>query len=249
MKNLDNFIITELKEYAITNRYEEVCGLISISNDEQKFIKIKNIASNKNKFFLMNPDDVEKCYLKYNISYCFHSHLNSRGFSSEDISSSLNSGLSYIMYSIPEDKFHFFDAKKYFFYKKYINLPYINGINDCWGIIGKFLNEQEKIPISDPEKNRYNFKDEDLSWDYEIRKKWMEENNLKKITVKRIDDLKPLDIIVGKSKNEEYATFGCLMLENNLILLQNQRQRSKIESFRKGYFKMIDYVARFEDLK
>lgn len=246
MKKIDKSILDELKIYALSNRGQEVCGLICEKNGIIKFLKCKNIASNPKKFFTINPEDIEKCALKYNILYCFHSHINKNGFSAEDISSSLSSGFSYIMYNILQDKFYFFDAKKYNFYKKYINLPYINGINDCWGIIGKYLNEQAKISISDPEPGRHNCEDIDLPWDYKTRKKWMEDNNLNKILVKSQEELKPLDIVVGKTKTDKIATFGCLVLDDNLILAQNQREKSKIESFRKGYLKYIDYVARFK---
>lgn len=247
MKQLSKLMLDELKIYALNNPLEEVCGLICEGkNGVIKFFKCKNISSNPKKFFAINPDDIEKCGLKYNILYCFHSHINKNGFSAEDISSSLNSGLNYIMYNTTQDKFYFFDVVKYSFYKKYINLPYINGINDCWGIIGQYLNGQANIPISDPEPNRHNCEDIDLPWDYETRKKWIKKNNLIKVIPKSEKDLKPLDIVVGKTKNDKIATFGCLILDNNLILTQNQREKSKIESFRKGYLKYIDYIARFK---
>ena len=239
----------KIKEFSLANSKEEICGLIYKKNEKYEIYPCENIAINKRTNFVIKPIDVKICEKKGEIIACYHSHIKNGGFSHDDISSSLEIKLPYIVYNIVENKFYFFDPIKYSHYKKYINLEYKNGINDCWATLGRYFNNELKIAIIDPECERFKKPDENLSWTYEDRKEWMDKLNLKRIDPKYIRDLEVNDILVLKSQNEEIPTSGAILLENKLILHQREHQISKIESLRKAHFKMICYVGRINNKK
>jgi len=245
-KFLTKDILKKIKQYSLKNHREEICGLIYVSTFKKEIIirECENISLDKRNKFLINPADRKICEQKGKVLASFHSHIKGGGFSSEDINSSLQTEIPYILYNIIENKFYFFDPIKYCYYKKYINLNYQNGVNDCWATLGRYFNDELKISIIDPECERFKKPDKNLSWAYEDRKEWMDKVNLRRIDPKCIRDLEVNDILVLKSQNEEIPTSGAILLHNKLILHQRDHQISKIESLRKAHFKMISYVGR-----
>ena len=239
----------KIKEFSLANSKEEICGLIYKKNEKYEIYPCENIAINKRTNFVIKPIDVKICEKKGEIIACYHSHIKNGGFSHDDISSSLEIKLPYIVYNIVENKFYFFDPIKYSHYKKYINLEYKNGINDCWATLERYFNQELKIHMINPEPERSKKIDENLSWTYEDRKEWMDKVNLKRIDPKFINDLKVNDILVLKSQNEKVPTSGAILLENKLILHQRDHQTSKIESLRKAHFRMICYAGRLDNEK
>jgi proteasome lid subunit RPN8/RPN11 len=145
MNNIDENILEKIKQYSLSNIKEEVCGFIYINNLKQKFFPSSNISFDRKNSFLINPEDYEKCNFKGNILCCFHSHINNRGFSPEDIRESLKNNLPYLLYNVKQDKFYFFDAIKYKYYEKYIDIPYRNGITDCCSILNYFYENELNI--------------------------------------------------------------------------------------------------------
>jgi len=251
MKNfnsIDENILNKVRAYCSSNKNEESCGFIYKNNSNiLNIYKCQNIASDPKKFFLINDSDYEKCSFKGKIITCFHSHLNNKIFSSEDINNSLQSEIPYLLYNIQNDEFNFFDSIKYSYYSKYINLPYIAGVNDCWSTIQKFLNNETNFKATEPDPSRLDKPDQILSWDWSDRKAWIESMNAIKVapTPKNQDQLKTYDVLILKSKYEKIPTFGALLLEDNLILHQNDHEISKIEGLRKGHINLINYVGRF----
>jgi proteasome lid subunit RPN8/RPN11 len=189
---LNNDILKKIKEYSLNNTKEEVCGFIYINDSKQKFFPCKNVSFNRKEKFLINPEDYEKCLYKGEIACCFHSHINNRGFSPEDIRESLKNNLPYLLYNIKQHKFYYFDAIKYKSYAQYIDIPYRNGPDDCFSIIQKYYKNELGIDISDPEPDRFLYDDEyewaivkkqkynyePFSWEYDLRKEFFNSNNL-----------------------------------------------------------------------
>ena len=239
--------LNKVKECCLKKPKEESCGFIYKNNNKIKVHPCKNFSSSPNKTFVIDPYDYELCCNQGEILGCYHSHINERGFSHEDIHYSLETEIPYLLYTIKNDKFHFFDALKYFYYKKYINLPYIAGLNDCWSTIQNFLNNETSIKATEPDPSRLKQADRILSWAWQDRKEWIESMNAFKVepTPKNINKFKIYDVLILKSKHEKLPTFGALLLEDNLILHQNDHQISKIESLRKGHINLINYVGRF----
>jgi proteasome lid subunit RPN8/RPN11 len=105
-------ILSEVKTYSLEKKTEEVCGLIYYAKNKQKFFKCNNIASNRNKAFIINPDDFEMCLCKGNIICSFHSHNKEGSFSYEDIKESYKNDIPYLLYNIKKDMFYYFDPIK-----------------------------------------------------------------------------------------------------------------------------------------
>lgn len=240
--------LKKIKEYSLLNHKEEICGLIYKKDDKYEIYPCDNIAINKRTNFAIKPIDLKICEKKGQIIACYHSHIKNGGLSDDDISSSLEIKLPYIIYNIIENKFYFFDPIKYFYYKKYINLNYINAVNDCWSTIARFLKDEHNIQTVPPQPNLF-LKDENLSWSWEDRKEWIYNINGFKVdpTPKRVKELKVNDILILKSQSEEIPTFGAIVLENQLMLHQNYHEKSKIESIRKAHMKITSYVGRFKN--
>ena len=239
---IDQITLNKIKEYCLINKNQESCGFIYKNNNILNIYKCKNIASDAKKYFLINDEDYEKCSFKGDIICCFHSHINDKGFSGEDISNSLSNEISYLMYNIKQDEFYFFDYDKYSYYKKYIGLPYNDRTNDCWSTLSRFYYDQLGLKIPDPEQSRTNF-----SWDYQLRKVWGESVDLLKVdpTPKTLTELKTYDLLICKDIKDKEPAYGCIYLGNGLILHQAHHKPSKIESIRKGHVKLLAYVGRF----
>ena len=105
----DSKILEELKEYSRSKPKEEICGFIYLKNGKQKIYKCKNIASQKNQYFIINPEDFEMCSYKGEILCSFHSHIDGDGFSDEDIIESKKNELPYLLYNFKKDKLYYFD--------------------------------------------------------------------------------------------------------------------------------------------
>ena len=258
MMPFETKILEKIKKYCLENPSKESCGFIYQNNNILNIYKCKNISFDPEERFLIDPEDYEKCQFKGNIASCFHSHINNRGFSPEDIRESLKNNLSYLLYNIKQDKFYFFDAIKYKSYAQYIDIPYRNGPDDCWSIIEKYYKNELSISISDPEPDRFLYHDEyewarikkqkcnyePFSWDYDLRKEFFNSNNLFKIEFNNFDDLQKGDILITRYVWQTFPTFGSIYLGEGLILQHTDQQLSKISSIRKGHRKAIQYILR-----
>jgi proteasome lid subunit RPN8/RPN11 len=246
--------LKKIKQLCLEKAKEEVCGLIYLSKISNEIIveRCENISSCKRDRFLIHPKDYQKILSKGKIVACFHSHIKGAGFSSEDIRSSLDTKILYVLYNVLQNKFYFFDPIKNAHYKKYIDIRYIYGINDCWSTIGRYINTELKIPIEDPQPDRIFKKDDNTgiwnSWDYETRKVWMKKSGLIKIIPKSRSEIKKNDLLVLGTSQEIFPTWGALVLEDNLMLHHSEplpHLESKIEYLRDAYIKRIIYVGRF----
>lgn len=255
-------ILKKIKNYCLENLHEESCGFIYNQQNKNNIFKCKNISFNPKEHFLINPENYEECQFKGNILSCFHSHINHRGFSSEDIKESFKNKISYLLYNIKQDKFYYFDPIKYKNYEKYINIPYQNGIADCWSIITLFYEKELNIKIENMEPGRELYLDEHywaklheniykynpFRMDYELRKEFYERNNFIKIEKKTYDDLKPYDILFFKHIGDKYPFYGNVLLPpNNLILQHIDQKPSKISSLSPAHFRMTDYIVRHKN--
>jgi proteasome lid subunit RPN8/RPN11 len=259
MNNIDENILKKIKQYSLSNMKEEVCGFIYINNLKQKFFSSNNISFDRKNSFLINPEDYEKCNFKGNILCCFHSHINNRGFSPEDIRESLKNNLPYLLYNTKQDKFYYFDAIKYKYYEKYIDIPYRNGITDCWSILSYFYKNELNIKIENIEPGRESYPDEHLwaklhqqmynynpfSMDYELRKDFFTKNNFIKIEKTDPRNLKPYDILFFKHIGDKDPFYGNILLPPGDLILQHIDQKpSKISSLSPVHFRMTEFILR-----
>jgi proteasome lid subunit RPN8/RPN11 len=244
---MENDFLLEAKKHALKYKNEEACGLVIQSENNKIFLKSKNISLSKIESFAIDP----LCYLRAKeygkIVGCFHSHIKNLSFSFHDISNSYKHNLIYYLYNTKNDKFYTFDPKENEIYKKYINLEFKLGTNDCGSLIYNFY--KNELGIEAPIKPIFDttsydqLKSRNLHiWDQNIiYKKNAELFNL--LDLKRLEDLKLYDIIVFKDENKT-PTHGALFLDQELILHQRINSISTIESFRKGHSKYISYILR-----
>lgn len=252
-------ILEKIKKYCLENPSKESCGFIYQNNNILNIYKCKNIASDPKKYFIINDEDYEKCLYRGEIVSCFHSHINNRGFSPQDIRESLKNNLSYLLYNIKQDKFYFFDAIKYKYYEKYIDMPYRNGITDCWSILSYFYKNELNIKVENIEPGRESYPDEHLwaklhqqmynynpfSMDYELRKDFFTKNNFIKIEKTDPTNLKPYDILFFKHIGDKDPFYGNILLPPGDLILQHIDQKpSKISSLSPAHFRMIDFILR-----
>lgn len=265
MKNfdlIDENTLNKIRVYCSSNKNEESCGLIYKNKNVLHIYKCKNIASDPKKYFIINDEDYEKCSYKGEIICCFHSHINNRGFSPEDIRESLKNDLPYVLHNVKQDKFYFFDAIKYKYYEKYIDMPYRNGITDCWSILNYFYENELNIKIENIEPGRELYPDEHLwarlheqmynynpfSMNYELRKDFFSKNNFIKIEKTNPTNLKPYDILFFRHIGDKDPFYGNILLPPGDLILQHIDQKpSKISSLSLAHFRMIDFILRHKN--
>ena len=243
-------ILSSVKEYFLTDRKSEKCGFIVDNEKELLFIPAKNISKQNNKNFIIDPSDYLAAAKSGKIIACCHSHIKDGSFSVSDIYNSFNHNIKYVLYNLKKDRFYFFDPQKFIKYKKYIDLSFELGKNDCANLICDFYKQQLNVdipmrPILDNCKNYEELKSKKLHiWDGNLYKKNWDCFNFFKI--KSFDELKIYDILIFNdiSKNPVHAA---IYLGEELILHQTVGYPSRIEGLRKFHLKFISYVARLKN--
>ncbi len=233
---LNNNQKQQIKTWALQEAPLEICGLI-YSNSKEKIIdiiKCKNIASNKENYFEIDP----LSYLKISnnkenkILGIFHSQKEGEPTPIDYINSKGHNYYS-IVYSRNNDEFYEID-KFIFPYKKYLYKPFIMGSDDCLGLIIFFY------------KNEYNIKITNFIRD----EKWFEKNpnlikdNIKKegfIEIENYEKIKNGDIIVFS-----YKHMG-IYLEKDLLLHTPYGFKSKIERINNSMKSRIDTIIRHKN--
>jgi len=246
---ISNEILNEIKSLFLENKNEESCGLLIKKNQEYKFIRCNNTSEDKKNNFSISPIDYIKAKSFGDIAYCCHSHLKNGSFSNQDVTNSFNNKINYLLYNIKEDKFYFFDIEKYEKYRKYLNLDFKLGKNDCSNLIYNFY--KNELNIEAPIKPIFNtesyieLKNNNLHiWDKKIYNKNYQ--LFDSIDFKSFDNLNEYDILVFNDKNKN-PTHGAIYLGQNLILHQMYECPSRIESLKKGHTKYIFGIFRHKN--
>jgi proteasome lid subunit RPN8/RPN11 len=227
---LDNNQKEQIKEWAIKNNQEETCGLIYFSGNAINIEKCKNIASDKQNYFEIDPLQYLRISnnKKNKILGIFHSQLKGEP---TPIDYMVARGHNYysIVYSIENDEFYEVD-KMSIKYKEYLYRPFVMGSNDCLGLIIDFYKNEYNISIT-------NFiRDE----------KWYEKNpniiinNIEKEGFKKIDfkDIRNGDIIIFS-----YRHMG-IYVEGDLLLHAPYNKKSVIERLTNESKRRIESVIR-----
>jgi len=247
--NISNEILDEIKCFFLKNKNEENCGLLVQKDQKYQFIKCINTSKDKKNNFSISPVDYIKAKSIGNIIYCCHSHLKNGSFSNQDITNSFNNKINYLLYNLKEDKFYYFDIIKYDKYKKYLNLEFELGKNDCGNLIYNFYKNELNIEV--PTKPIFNtkcyieLKNNNLHiWDKKIYNKNCDLFDC--INFKSFENLKEYDILLFNDKNK-IPVHGAIYLGQNLILHQMYENPSRIESLKKGHIKYIFCIFRYKN--
>lgn len=251
LNEIEESLFQEIKNYFLLDKTSERCGLITKKNNSFLFIPSENISKNKVENFSISPRDYLKAADHGKVIGCVHSHLKDRSFSLSDINNSFKHNMIYILYNIKKDKFYFFDPEQYKKYKKYINLDFELGKNDCANIIYNFYKNELNFSkdINMPDLNIFgnyeNLKNKNLHiWDKEIYKKNC--NYFRIFKPSSFDELMPFDIIVFNDISKK-PVHAAIYLGEELILHQTVGYPSRIEGLRKFHLRFISYVARLKN--
>lgn len=239
----------QAKKHALSNIKEESCGLVIKKNNNLIYIPIKNIAENKKNNFAIDPQGYIYASSIGEIIACFHSHIKNTSFSWHDINNSYKLNIPYYLYNIKKDKFYYFSPIENKIYQKYLYLKFKYGENDCFSLIKNFYKNELGIEISDPEQDRavkYTPPHNCLIWDREKYKKWGDQNNLRDLDIKNIDEFKKYDILVFDGFNKGEPSHGMLYIGDGLVLHHPFNHISVIEYFRKAHFRFLKFVIRHE---
>lgn len=246
---LDNYILNEIKNFFLKRNEEESCGLIVCSNGVNKFIPCQNSAQDKKNNFLINPLDYINAKSQGNIIYCCHSHFKRGSFSNEDITNSFKNKINYLLYNIKQDKFYFFNIEKYSKYRKYINLKFELGKNDCGNLIYNFYKEELKIEAPIKPIFSVNSYEELKKSNLHIWDKKIYYRNLELFYIlenKEFENLQEYDIMIFNDKNN-IPIHGAMYIGQDLILHQMYESPSRIESLKKGYLKYVSDIFRYKN--
>tara|TARA_Y100001951_G_scaffold102001_1_gene107920 strand:- start:721 stop:1059 length:339 start_codon:yes stop_codon:yes gene_type:complete len=106
---LEDEIYLELKRFALEKPSEESCGLLyrSSKGDKLSFHPCRNVHEDPGNFFEVSSSDYLQASEKGEIEASFHSHPKGGKLSEADLKMSKNLELSFLIYSIPENKFYY----------------------------------------------------------------------------------------------------------------------------------------------
>lgn len=231
---LNNFQKSQIKEWALENTSEELCGLIYISGEQIHITKTKNIASNKENYFEIDPLQYLRISnnKKNQIIGIFHSQKEESP-SILDYMVAQGHNCYSIIYSIEADSFIEID-KIHLKYKKYLFKSFTMGSDDCLGLVRDFYKNEYNINIT-------NFpRDED--W-YNKNPNIIEENIEKEnfAIINCIDNVKEGDILVFK--NGRHGHLG-IYLEKDLLLHLPYHKKSLVEKLNKENKDKIKLILR-----
>lgn len=102
---LPNQICDQIKEYCLKNKDLETCGFITEKDNLISFLPVENKHPDKERFFLISPDDYLKIKKDYNILYLFHSHPVDASFSNFDLKYQKYHNINMLLYNIVTDLF------------------------------------------------------------------------------------------------------------------------------------------------
>ena len=230
---LTNDIKNQIREYAISNKGKEVCGLLVKSRDEIIFYKCKNISPDPKDYCTLNPFDYIRVSEKGKIVAHIHSQEDKEP-SFLDYRNAVSHNIYSIIYSYKYDKFSIIEPKL----KNYLNVDYSIGKNDCFGMVRNYYKNELNIDIND-----YN---RDAGWEI-IRPNYIlelfEKEGFYKIN---LEDIKRNDVIIFNFN--DIPQHISIYMGNEMILHHPEEQKSIISELTKALKKRINIVIRHKDI-
>lgn len=144
----------EIAKHAQEDQEKEVCGFVVLSNDLIPSIyRTKNVSSDPVNFFSISPAEFLNKKIKNKIIAIYHSHIDSGPEPSEqDIITSEEIGLPYLIYSLKNKDFFLYYPESFDAQQIY-GRPYIKGLYECTCILKDFYKKELNINIAKWNKN------------------------------------------------------------------------------------------------
>ena len=239
-------IKTKIKEHALLESPNEVCGLISFNSTkfEPEVYKCKNKHLNKQIRFTIDPSDYLKVSLTGKILGYYHSHYKGGKFSEFDKLNAFQHKLLAYLYAVDEDNFYEYKPEN-------INYPYFGRQfeyvkSDCFTLIRDYYKNELNIEITNFNRN-IDWKRNNPSLIYENIGK---ENFILIHEGKNppLDLLQKNDIILLKDLKDKFPSHLGIYLEDQLFLHQPVYQYSRIENYSNVYKRITFGIIRHNDL-
>lgn len=203
---IEKKILEEIKEISWKSPEREVCGFIVYSEGEVFVKDCKNIHPDPLQFKIKSQDFL-KIKNNYKLLYLFHSHINeSSSLSESDKIKSNSLGLKFVVYSLRDDTFDFYEPS--FHNNQYVGKNFNIGFSDCYSLLRDYYFNEFGINLNDyPRSQFWKSKTPDLMLSNFEKEGFFQikEENIQKNDVILIGDPKtdvPCHILVYMGKNE-----------------------------------------------
>lgn len=229
---IDNNIKNQIKELALKEIPNEICGLILVSGQSNLIYPCKNISNNKNKFFELSPLDFLRAVDKTNNKVIgFYHSQEHRSPSALDWIVSQGHNLYSLIYSWKEDEFYEID-KVQIKYKDYLYKKFKWGVSDCFTLAKEFYKKEYNINV-----DNYNYGEDWYKKDSNLIT-----DNYKKEGFIKIDfkEIKEGNVVVFSDRH-----FG-IYLEKDLLLHSKRNKYSIIEPLTEEMKEKISFCLRYE---
>lgn len=221
---IDNKIKRFIKNHALENLSEEICGFVVEDKNEIICIKCANAAENKSIDFQISLEDYLNAKSLYNILYIYHSHVDdSDDFSEKDKLYSNEICINYILYHLKSDTFKVYESKD--LGRKYIGRFYKHKKYDCFTLIKDYCKQELNIDLK-YDTDFFDNASTDVNVLEEVEK-YYSGNNFTKILDQ---NLKKNDILLLNGVNKTPNHFA-VYLDDNKILHQPINSFSRIDNY------------------
>ena len=136
------------KDYAIEHAQQdspnESCGLLAVYKGKEKYYPCKNLAEEKDEYFIIDPDDWVKTEDKGEIIAVIHSHPNYPPYPSDaDLASCEYLDLPFYIVTPETQQWHYFEPSGY--KKGLIGREWVWDIQDCWSLITDWYKQKKTL--------------------------------------------------------------------------------------------------------
>ena len=133
-------------DHAQKDSPNEACGLLAVYKGKEKYFPCKNLAEEKDEYFIIDPDDWVKTEDKGEIIAVIHSHPNCPPTPSQaDLASCEYLDLPFYIVTPETQQWHYFEPSGY--KKGLIGREWVWDIQDCWSLVTDWYKEKKNIEI------------------------------------------------------------------------------------------------------
>ena len=216
--NINNLgFYSHIKQQALGNPQEEVCGLIlKNSLEEVSVLACENIHEDKKEAFVISPEIFLNILNKgYQILAVYHSHVNYTAQPSQaDLRQSESLCLPFVVYSVRYDDFYVHIPKSSTI-KSLLGRRYVDGLQNCITLVVDFYRKNYKFKF-----DNFNFylKREGNDWGISFNKLLEVKNVFKKNNFSKIKkiNVEHGDLVIFQRARNQVHLGVCL--ENEKIL-------------------------------
>lgn len=225
-------------EHAAAEFPRECCGVLIVKKGKEVYIPCRNLAPSNILHFIMDGQDYAKAEDEGDVLAIVHSHINESPTPSQaDLVSCEQTGVPWIIVSMPTKQFHHFEPNGYV--APLIGRVFSYGVLDCYRLARDYYKQELNIDLKDFDRNG--------EWwhsgeDYMLER--LEEADLIVVDQK---DMQPHDLIFMQV-GANVANHVAIYLGNGIILHHVMRRLSCREVYGGFWEKHTRVVTRHRSL-